>query len=84
MVPLYLELAGWLDLARVLDFRQHTSTDEDLSRLGFVAKTRGDVGRTAAKANRHVTSAFEFGFGSPAAEMKMASVAEDRLFQFIR
>jgi hypothetical protein len=28
----------------VLDFRQHTSTDEDLSRFGFVAKTRGDVG----------------------------------------
>ncbi len=27
----------------MLDLRQHTSTDEDLSGPGFVAKTRGDV-----------------------------------------
>ena len=31
----------------MLDFRQHASTDEDLSRLGFTAKTRGDVGNGA-------------------------------------
>jgi hypothetical protein len=38
---LQLELADWLDFDGVLDFRQHTSTDEDLSRFGFVAEVGG-------------------------------------------
>jgi hypothetical protein len=41
--PLQLEFADWLDAYGVLDFRKHTSTDEDLSRLGFVAKPRGEL-----------------------------------------
>ena len=42
--PLQLELAHRLDLHGVLDLRQHPRTDEDLSRLGFIAKARGDIG----------------------------------------
>ena len=42
--PLQLELTHGLDLHRVLDLRQHSRADEDLPRLGFVAKARGDVG----------------------------------------
>ena len=45
--PLQLELAHWLDLHGVLDLHQHSRTDEDLPRLGFVAKPRGDVGNGA-------------------------------------
>jgi hypothetical protein len=41
--PLQIELADRLDLHGVLDFRQHPRTDEDLSRLGFVAEPGGDV-----------------------------------------
>ena len=42
--PLQLELAHRLDLHGVLDLHQHPRTDEDLSRLGLIAKARGDVG----------------------------------------
>jgi hypothetical protein len=42
--PLQLELADWLDLDGVLDLRQHTRTNQDLSRLGFIAKPRGNIG----------------------------------------
>ena len=42
--PLQLELADWLDLHGVLDLRQHTRTNEDLPRLGFIAEARGNVG----------------------------------------
>jgi hypothetical protein len=45
--PLQLELADWLDLHGVLDLHQHARTDEDLTRLGFVAKARSDVGNGA-------------------------------------
>ena len=41
---LQLELTHRLDLHGTLNHRQHAGVDEDLSRLGFVAKTRGDVG----------------------------------------
>ena len=40
---LQLELADWFDVHGVLHFHQHSRTDEDLTRLGFVAKTRGDI-----------------------------------------
>ena len=45
--PLQLELADWLDLHGILDLHQHSRTDEDLPRLGFIAKPRGDVGYRA-------------------------------------
>ena len=45
--PLQLELANWLDLDAVLNLRQHTRTDEDLSWLGLVAKARGYIGHCA-------------------------------------
>ena len=45
--PLQLELADWLDLHSVLDFRQHPRTNEDLSWLGFIAKPRGNIGYRA-------------------------------------
>ena len=45
--PLQLELTDRLGRHRILDFHQHARTDEDLTRLGFVAKTRGDVGYRA-------------------------------------
>ena len=35
--PLQLELTDWLDLHGVLDLRQHSRADEDLTRLGFIA-----------------------------------------------
>jgi hypothetical protein len=35
--PLQLELTDWLDLHGVLDLHQHARTDQDLTRLGFVA-----------------------------------------------
>jgi hypothetical protein len=41
--PLQLELADWLDLDGLLDCHQHTRADKDLSWLGFVAQSRGDV-----------------------------------------
>src|SRR5580704_13595412 len=41
--PLQLELTDRLDLHGVLDLRQHSRADEDLTRLGFVAKTGGHV-----------------------------------------
>ncbi len=41
--PLQLELTDRLDLNGVLDFGQHAGADEDLSRLGLVAKARGDI-----------------------------------------
>jgi hypothetical protein len=41
--PLQLELAHWFDLHRVFDLHQYSWTDEDLPRLGFVAKTGSDV-----------------------------------------
>ena len=34
--PLQHKLAHWLDLDGILDFRQYTRADEDLSRLGRV------------------------------------------------
>ena len=42
--PLQLELTDWFDLHGVLDLHQHARADEDLPRLGLVAKARGDVG----------------------------------------
>ena len=42
--PLQLELADRLDLHDVLDLRQHPRTDKDLTGLGLIAKTRGNVG----------------------------------------
>ena len=45
--PLQLELADWLDFDGVLDFRQHASTDEDLSRFGLVAEPRRKIGDLA-------------------------------------
>jgi hypothetical protein len=45
--PLQLELTDWLDLHGVLDLRQHSRADEDLTRLGFIAQPRGDVGYRA-------------------------------------
>ena len=42
--PLQLELTDRLDRHGVLDLHQHPRTDEDLPRLGFIAKPRGDVG----------------------------------------
>jgi hypothetical protein len=44
LISFKLEFANWLDLHRVLDFCQHSRADEDLTRLGFIAKARGDVG----------------------------------------
>jgi hypothetical protein len=41
--PLQLELTDRLDLHSILDLHQRRRTDEDLSRLGFVAKARGDI-----------------------------------------
>ena len=41
--PLQLELTDRLDLDDVLDLHQHPRTDEDLTRLGFIAKRRGDI-----------------------------------------
>jgi hypothetical protein len=41
------ELAHWLDLHGILDLDQHAGADEDLTRLGFIAKTTGDVGHRA-------------------------------------
>src|ERR1700726_481496 len=38
------ELANRIDCDGALDSHQHTGTDEDLSRLGFVAKPRGNIG----------------------------------------
>ena len=45
--PLQLELTDWLDLHGVLDLHQHSRADEDLTRLGFIAQPRGDVGHRA-------------------------------------
>ena len=42
--PLQLELTHRLDLHGILDLRQHPRTDQDLPRLGLIAKPRGDVG----------------------------------------
>jgi hypothetical protein len=41
--PFQLELADRLDSDGVLDLRQHSGADEDLSRLGLIAKARGDA-----------------------------------------
>ena len=41
--PLQLELTYGLDLYGVLDLHQHSRTDENLPRLGFIAEPRGDV-----------------------------------------
>ena len=43
-VSLERKLAHGLDLHGVFDLRQHPRTNEDLSRLGLIAKARGDVG----------------------------------------
>src|SRR5262249_31995232 len=45
--PLQLELTHGFDLDGVLDLHQHSRTDEDLTRFGFVAEPRGDVGYRA-------------------------------------
>jgi hypothetical protein len=42
--PLQLELADWLNLHGVLDLRQHPRTNQDLPRLGFIAKPRSNIG----------------------------------------
>ena len=41
--PLQLELTNRLDLHGVLDLRQHSRADQNLPRLGFIAKARGHV-----------------------------------------
>ena len=41
--PLQLELAHGFDLYGLLDLRQHSRTDQDLTRLGFIAEARGHV-----------------------------------------
>ena len=41
--PLQLELTDRLDLHCILNFHEHARTDENLTRLGFVAKPGGDV-----------------------------------------
>src|SRR5271170_8278949 len=38
------KLAHRLDLHCILNLRQHSGANQDLTRLGFVAKARGDVG----------------------------------------
>ena len=45
--PLQLELADWLDLHGVLDLHQNSRADQDLSWLGLIAKTGGDIGHRA-------------------------------------
>ena len=42
--PFQLELTDWLDPHGVLDLCQYSRADEDLTRLGFIAKPRGNVG----------------------------------------
>jgi hypothetical protein len=42
--PLQLELAHGLDLHGVLDLRQYSRADEDLTRVGLIAKARGNIG----------------------------------------
>jgi hypothetical protein len=42
--PLECELTHWLDRYRILDRQENARTDQDLTGLSFVAKTRGDVG----------------------------------------
>jgi len=42
--PLQLELAQWLDPYGLLDLCEHARTYQDLSRLGFIAEPRGDIG----------------------------------------
>jgi hypothetical protein len=49
--PLQFELTHGLDLHGVLDFHQHSRADEDLTRLGFVAKPRGKTMRPCAAAS---------------------------------
>ena len=41
--PLQRELTDRLDFHGMLDLHQHPRTDEDLPRLGLIAKARGDV-----------------------------------------
>jgi hypothetical protein len=43
LIPFNSNSPTGLDLHRVLDFCQHSRADEDLTRLGFIAKARGDV-----------------------------------------
>ncbi len=38
------KLTHWLDLHCILNLRQHSGANQDLTGLGFVAKARGDVG----------------------------------------
>jgi hypothetical protein len=40
---LQLELTERLNLYGVLDLRQHARTNQDLSRLGLIAKPRGNI-----------------------------------------
>src|SRR4029077_14619999 len=45
--PLECELTHRLNRYRILDRHKNARTDQDLTRLSFVAKTRGDVGHRA-------------------------------------
>jgi hypothetical protein len=45
--PFQLELTNRLDLHGVLDLHQDSRGDQDLTRFGFVAEARGDVGHRA-------------------------------------
>src|SRR5208282_5284892 len=38
------KLAHWLDGHGIFDRHEHTRANQDLTGLGFVAKTRGDIG----------------------------------------
>src|SRR5271169_1213517 len=64
--PLECELTHRLNRYRILDRHENARTDQDLTGLSFVAKTRGDVGD---RANRGVVEA---PFKSDSAERRIS------------